>query len=119
MGYVNNQRVLVEFDSSTTTFAVVGPVPGYLLMMGSISAIDAPNRVLYAFLNDGSTAAQMAPGLLRPPHTLVASRGTLRQPRGNLPPMDLVGISMATGQVITHPRACDQFPECPWSLEHL
>ena len=36
-----------------------------------------------------------------------------------IPSMNLVGISIATGAVTSSVLACKHFPDCPWNIQYL
>lgn len=85
-------------------------IPKYTDLLSAVSAIDSPDRLLYVYMNDGSSPMTNPRG--RWIHESNTNNG------GGLPSMNLVGIYLGTGTVVSSHLACQQFPDCPWNLEY-
>ena len=64
---------------------------GYFIIEGGIATFDSTSRVIY---------------------TLLQKQG------GDVSdPMDLVGVSVDTGKIVSNPTFCVSGRDCPWSIE--
>lgn len=122
-------RQLVTMNSATGQFEHIADLPpNYVVMMSSIGTLDEENGLFYCFMQKGNSTYHVPKGQSIPVDARIGLQPGLLNSLvvddsgaevGDLPFMNLVAIDIKTGKIVSSPKACDQFPDCPWSLQFL